>query len=327
MVNVFSSRGAVDAEAAAWIARLQSSKRDAATEAALKAWLSGSAARREAFERATETWALIPGAAAFDDDVGDAAQPASAQPKLWSRHRTAGQALALAASLLLILGGVVWWIAHRPIAYVTGRGEQKVATLSDGSRIALDTDTALDVDYRPDVRKITLNHGEAMFDVAHNTKRPFIVAAGDKRVRAVGTSFIVRRIDGNVEVTLLKGKVAVTEVGASHKPGAVRLTMLAPGERLIAGNGASPVIDTPAIDTVTAWRRGQIVFDRTPLADALSELERYGGPNIMVPDARLAGTPVSGVFSTNDTVEFATAIARLHGWRVVQSGKELQIEE
>jgi len=326
MVRAFSSRGAVDAEAAAWVARLQSSHRNAATEAALKAWLSADVARREAFERATEIWALIPGAAAFDDDV-DATSPGPAQSRPWSRHRMVAQVFALAASLLLIVGGLTWWMVHRPVAYVTSRGEQEVATLTDGSRIALDTDTALKVDYRPDVRRITLDHGEAMFDVAHNSRRPFIVAAGDKRVRAVGTSFIVRRIGGDVEVTLLKGKVAVTEVGAPRKTRPAKPTMLAPGERLIADNDASPVIDTPSIDTVTAWRRGQIVFDRTPLAGALSELARYGGPEVTVPDPRLAATPVSGVFSTNDTAEFATAIARLHGWRVIPNGRQLQIEQ
>jgi transmembrane sensor len=327
MVSALSPRRTVDAEAAAWVARLQSTHRDLATEAALKAWLNTSAAHREAFERATEIWALIPGAVAFDHNVDDRTSAGPAQSKRQSRHRTVAPAFALAASLLLIVGGLTWWMAHRPIAYVTGRGEQEVATLSDGSRVALDTDTALKVDYRPDARWITLDHGEAMFDVAHNTRRPFIVAAGDKRVRAVGTSFIVRRIDNKVEVTLLKGKVAVSEIGAPHNARPAKPTMLAPGERLIADNDTPPVIDTPPIDTVTAWRRGQIVFDRTPLAAALSELERYGGPEVTVPDPRLAATPVSGVFSTNDTAEFAMAIARLHGWRVVPDGAQFKIEQ
>lgn len=324
MVNHSPSHRQVEAEAAAWIARLQATPRDSATEAALKAWLNGDAARRDAFERATELWAMIPGAAAFED--GDAARQPS-RPNAWRAPFASLRVLALAASLLLVLGSVAWWLMDRPVTYTTERGEQEVATLDDGSRIALDTDTRLDVDYKPDVRQITLDHGEAMFDVAHNTRRPFIVAAGNKRVRAVGTSFIVRRIDGDVEVTLLKGKVAVTEVKSGLSSAAAKPTMLAPGERLTTNKDAPAAIDMPPIDTVTAWRRGQIVFDETPLSKAIAELGRYGGPKIKVADPRLSTTPVSGVFSTNDTAEFAVAIARLNGWRVVHDGSQLTIEE
>ncbi|MGN6376128.1 MAG: FecR family protein [Sphingomonas sp.] len=317
-----------DAEAAAWIARLQSPRRDSATEAALQSWLGDSAARRDAFERATEIWAMIPGATGHRAGPSDEDASAPARGASLSSYPVALRALALAASLLVMVCSLAWWAAHRPTSYVTARGEQEVATLTDGSRIALDTDTRLAVDYRRDIRRITLDHGEAMFDVAHNTKRPFIVFAGDKRVRAVGTSFIVRRIDGNVEVTLLRGKVEVTQVarGRTATDG-TKPTVLVPGERLIADKDAPAAIDTPAIDTVTAWRRGQIVFDETPLSGAIAQLERYGGPQVTVPDPRLAAVPVSGVFSTNDTAEFAAAVARLHGWRVVRDGRQLQIEE
>lgn len=324
MVTRSSSQGSLEAEAAAWIARLQSTPRDTATEDALKAWLNGDAARRDAFERATEIWAMIPGAVAVG---GRGIQPERAVPVTPGTHFVARHALAMAASLLLIFSGLAWWASHRPITYATGIGEQEVATLNDGSRIALDTDTMLDVDYQPDVRLITLEHGEAMFDVAHNTQRPFIVTAGSKRIRAVGTSFIVRHINGDVEVTLLKGKVAVTETKTGRSTAADRPTMLTPGERLTADKDAPAAIDMPPIDAVSAWRRGQIVFDQTPLSKAIAELERYGGPQINVSDPRLAAIPVSGVFSTNDTAEFAAAISRLNGWRVTHRGDELMIEE
>lgn len=324
MVTRSSPGRQVEAEAAAWVARLQSTPRDMATEVALKAWLSGDAARRDAFERATEIWAMIPGAAAFD--VGDE-EHAPTRSGAAMAASVATRALALAASLLLVFGSLAWWMTHRSVAYVTGLGEQEVATLNDGSRIALNTDTTLDVDYQPNVRQITLEHGEAMFDVAHNRQRPFIVAAGSKRIRAVGTSFIVRSIDGDVEVTLLKGKIAVTDAKASRSSATAKATMLVPGERLTADKDAPAAIDMPSIDTVTAWRRGQIVFDDIPLSKAIAELARYGGPEINVSDPRLAATPVSGVFSTNDTAEFAVAIAKLNGWRAVRSGDELTIEQ
>src|SRR5690242_15521461 len=129
MVNHSPSHRQVEAEAAAWIARLQATPRDSATEAALKAWLNGDAARRDAFERATELWAMIPGAAAFED--GDAARQPS-PPNAWRAPFASLRVLALAASLLLVLGSVAWWLMDRPVTYTTERGEQEVATLDDG---------------------------------------------------------------------------------------------------------------------------------------------------------------------------------------------------
>src|SRR5690606_20728867 len=117
-------------------------------------------------------------------------------------------AAALAASLVIALGGV-WWLTEVRGAYATRPGEQKVATLKDGSRIALNTDTRLDVRFDAGRRRIRLDRGEAMFEVAHDADRPFVVVAGDTRVQALGTVFIVRRTGDDVVVTLVKGRVAV----------------------------------------------------------------------------------------------------------------------
>ncbi len=110
-----------------------------------------------------------------------------------------------------------------------------------------------------------------MFEVAPNPRRPFIVTAGDKTVRAVGTSFIVRKAGDGVVVTLIQGKVAVSDV-ADGRPGPVAPppTMLVPGERLTVTGDALSTIDRPSIDAVTAWRRGQAVFADTAAAGAPS---------------------------------------------------------
>jgi transmembrane sensor len=326
MVISSSRPRVVVAEAAAWVARLQATPRDAATEAALKSWLGADAENRDAFERATEIWAIIPGAAAIDRGYKPGGSMVRERRADLGSQPSLRRNFALAASLLLVLAGSVWVIlGHRPATYVTRAGEQEVAALADGSRVALNTETAIQVDYKPDVRRITLEHGEAMFDVAHNMARPFIVDAGNTQVRAVGTSFIVRRIDDDVQVILLKGRVAVSAVKAGRSAGSATPTMLDPGERLTADKDVPAAIDNPSMEVVTAWRRGQVVFDEIPLASAAAELGRYGGPRITVADPRLAATPVSGVFATNDAAEFAAAVAKLHGWRVEQAGDELRI--
>ncbi|HVJ01225.1 MAG TPA: FecR domain-containing protein [Sphingomonas sp.] len=306
-----------DAEAAAWVARLQSPARTEASEAALRTWLLADPEHEAAFERANEIWSILPGAAASS---GFAAAP--------QRHRPLREqrVLALAASILLLLGvGALWWMLRAPDAYLARPGEQTVATLDDGSRIALNTDTRVEVRYAPDVRRIRLDRGEAFFEVAPNRVRPFIVEAGDKQIRALGTSFAVRYMREGVVVTLVTGKVSVSDLRAGGRGEAIKPTLLTPGERLTAGRGRPATIDRPAIDTVTSWRRGQAVFSDTPLAAAVAEMNRYGGTHILIEDPRLASMRVSGVFATNDTAEFAQAVAALHGLRVVRSGDELRI--
>ncbi|MBO9622479.1 MAG: FecR domain-containing protein [Sphingomonas sp.] len=306
-----------DAEAAAWVARLQSPSRTEATEGALRAWLCADPAHEDAFERANEIWSILPGAAASRGLSTPAARHA---PK--RDHRV----LALAASILLLLSvGVAWWVQRAPDAYSTRVGEQTVATLDDGSRIALNTDTKVEVRYAPNVRRIRLDHGEAFFEVAHNRVRPFIVEAGNKQVRALGTSFSVRYAPEGVVVTLVTGKVSITDLRAGRRAEAIKPTVLTPGERLTAGPDHPATIDRPAIEAVTAWRRGQAVFSDTPLSAAVAEMNRYGGQHVAIEDPRLASLRVSGVFATNDTGEFAQAVAALHSLRVVQSGDQLRI--
>ncbi|QAY77610.1 FecR family protein [Sphingosinicella sp. BN140058] len=311
----------IDAEAAAWIARLNSDARCPETDEALRAWLQADPAHEAAFERATEIWSMIPGAART---AGlDRPAPRAQRPSLCAPQPYWG--MALAATILIAVGAGGWWAAHRPLDYETAIGEQRVATLKDGSRIALNTDTEVHVDFEDNLRKVILDRGEAMFEVAPNPDRPFVVTAGDRTVRAVGTSFIVRRTESGVVVTLIQGKVAV----ASLRPTSDRRTdapaMLTAGERLTATAEAPSTIDQPSIEAATAWRRGQAVFTDTPLAAAVSELNRYGGPRIAIGDPRLGSLRVSGVFATNDTAEFAAAIAALHGLRVEPGQSELRI--
>ena len=303
----------LDAEAAAWLARLYG---DEGVRPALEAWLAEDAAHAAAFARANEVWAILPRAARPADERARVA----AAPQ---RPRLSRAAVALAASLLLGFGGL-WWSFGTGGDYATRPGEQKVATLDDGSRIALNTDTRVGVQFDDSRRRITLEKGEAMFEVAHDAARPFVVIAGDTRVQAIGTVFIVRRTGDDVVVTLIKGKVAVTP----DQPPAGRATeamlMLRPGEKLTEPADGPIRIEPESVEVATAWRRGQRIFRETPLGSAVAELNRYGGPVIMVDDPRIAALPISGVFTTN-AADFAEAAATLHGLRVEKEGDTLHI--
>lgn len=306
----------IDAQAAVWLAALNGD-RDHAVRPALNAWLAEDAAHAAAFQRASEVWAILPRAATREPET----QSHAGAP----RRRTWRFGVAMAACVSVLLGvGVLAWSLADAGGYSTRAGEQKVASLQDGSRLALNTDTRVDVRFDADRRRIDLEHGEAMFEVAHDASRPFVVVAGDTQIRAIGTIFTVRRTRDDVVVTLIKGRVAVSNARARPGGPADAVVMLRPGEKLTEPVQGTTRVEPESIEAATAWRRGQAMFDDTPLGTAVTELNRYGGPQIVVDDPRVAALPVSGVFATN-AADFAEAVAALHGLRTERKGKTVHI--
>jgi transmembrane sensor len=302
------------AEAAAWLTRLQAPDRTAATEAAFQAWLREPAHER-AFARATDAWEIIPGAA----------RPAAAKAGgAFDRSRPGrrlAMALAACVALVVAVGGAGAWLARDPV-YTTRPGEQQVFTLSDGSRVALNTGSHLVVDFSEDERRVRLERGEAMFEVTRNPDRPFIVQAGEERVRVLGTTFTVRNDGKKVAVVLVEGRVEVTRE-TPRQPRPVPVAVLAPGERLTVRADAGAAIDRPRVEAVTAWRRGEVMFDETPLIDAAAELNRYGGTQVQVGDPQLASLSLSGVFQTHDPAEFARVAAELYDLKADREGDRI----
>jgi transmembrane sensor len=298
------SHDVVEAEAAAWLARLQGPYRSESSEVAFRAWLKSDPAHEDAFERATEIWDMLPGMdlPAVDrrlDTARDEAEAADA-------HSRRG-VLAMAAGVAALLGvGGSYAFLSRPPVHETVVGEQQVVMLEDGTRVSLNTDSKLAVLYSDGERRVRLDRGEAMFEVMKDPARPFIVDADEQHVRALGTTFIVRRDVDRTAVTLLEGKVEVT--GPSSVKGG-RIALLTPGERVTVNPAAGAALDRPSVEAVSAWRRGEVVFEDTSLLQAAEELNRYSEDNLVVADPSLASLRISGVFATKDLAEVARAIA------------------
>jgi transmembrane sensor len=313
-----ADRAKLEAEAASWLARLHSSRKSPNTESAFRAWLGESEAHRHAFERATEIWDMLPSVA------GNFHASAPQPERAWPTRRAPQRARAvLAAAVAALLAVTPFWWESRPFVYETKVGEQQVLTLSDRSRVALNTNSEIEVRYSKAERRVVLDHGEALFEVSHDRARPFLVVSGDEVVRAVGTRFVVRRDGGETRVTLLEGKVQVFGPSAPRR---APLAVLAPGQRLTVTPDAGAELDRPSsIDAVTAWRRGEIVFDNSSLIDAAEELNRYSDIHLVIADPQIASLRVSGVFSTKDVPEVAKAFASLYGLKVEQDGKNYKL--
>jgi transmembrane sensor len=326
------------AEASVWIARLHGDAHGRATEEGLRRWLQENPDNARAFELATEVW----------DDAENLRRLVPFQPPGHIEHRSRWRPMAavLACAMLLIAVGVVWFEYAGVIA--TGVGEQRQLVLQDGTRVFLNTDTRIVVKYDKEARHVELRRGEALFNVAKQASWPFIVVAGDRQVRAVGTSFVVRKDAQRVAVTLVEGKVLVspvvpaltelvepiidppkaieesTQLPASGGSGQGAIA-LAAGQRLTFSAGAPTRLDTPSVEKATAWRRGQVILDDTPLQAAAAEMNRYNETKLVIEDPAARELLISGLFQAGDSSHFANAVAHAYGLNVVTRGDEIVI--
>lgn len=201
--------------------------------------------------------------------------------------------------------------------YAAPRAEMRAITLSDGTDVLLDAGSALDVVASEPERIVRLLQGQAYFNVT-KTGRPFVVEAGDGRVRVLGTQFDVRLFGDSAEVTLQEGSVAVSGPGAGEQT-------LTPGERIRIepdGPGAPEAVD---LGDATAWRSGRYVFYHRPLGEVVEVLERHGRGRLMVVGADLAAKPVSGSILLNDSDDALQALAGISGFHVIQLPGSIKI--
>lgn len=300
------------AEAAAWVGGLSDPNRSSDLEVRFKQWLAESDANRSAWERQNDAWDLSGGLRSrFESNRAD--RETSGVPR--QPRMLFAVAAVLSAALVAFL--LAWLISLRSGAVATGTGEQRLTVLPDGSRVTLNTDTRILVQFDRQLRRVRLERGEALFDVRKAKDRPFVVVAGDREIRALGTAFEVRR-DGQEElsVTLIEGTISVTEARhaeesrAAHASPSPDVTLLtSPGQRATFVIGGPPRLDRPALQQVIAWQSGEVVFNGTPLPEAAREMNRYSERQITVEGRRMTSLRVGGLFRAGDSTAFARAMA------------------
>lgn len=300
MTNPTKRVETAETEAAAWHTRLGAPRVSTETIEEFFAWRR-TPANAEAYRRVEKVWADT-NALRSDPDIetalGAALSRRSGQkPERVVRRRLIGVA-AVGAAAALAVGG--WYWVQSMGVYATAVGEQRVVQLADGSSVRLDTGSRVRVRFDGDRRLVDLEQGQALFTVAHDSRRPFVVAAGATQVTAVGTVFDVRREAQEVRVTLVSG---VVDVRGGQGRGA---------QRMIAGHQAKvtgPDIRTSRIDVsaVTGWTEGRVEFRDTPLKQAVSEVNRYLTDKIELDAPALENESVNGVFKTGDRDAFVSA--------------------
>lgn len=265
----------------------------------------------------------------------DAGAPARASSSVSAAHVAPWKAgrralFAAAAGVLAIAAGIGFWQVWQSGVYSTGIGEQRLVNLADGSTIELNADSRIRVRLGNRQRIVDLLAGQALFHVAKDTSRPFIVHSDSTSVRAVGTQFDVNREASDTIVTVLEGRVAVasTDLNLTYGPAgreraptqalpagtaqtdlpadtglptAERPLYLSAGEQVILTAQAVSKPAHPDVAAATAWRERKLIFSSSPLTDVAGEYNRYHEKRLRVADPALKDFRISGVFSAADS--------------------------
>lgn len=281
-------------QAAEWFARVQDAPLDAGLMAQLRAWLEAHPSHREEYEVLARLWCAA-------DFIPQQRLQALCEPEpVRQLPRRGLLRQALAAGVAVAALGLGWsgWQYQRlnhQDALQTAFGERRQVDLPDGSHLELNGGTRLQVAFSAGRRHIVLEAGEAMFTVAHDTSRPFVVDTAQGSVTVTGTRFDVRLDPALTRVAVEQGSVRVQGRDASLA-------------QLTAGQGSSidaqgKVAGPYAVNAaaLTAWRQGKLVFDNATLAEVVAEVSRYRAQPLRVAPGKVAGLRLSSTFSTDDT--------------------------
>jgi transmembrane sensor len=305
-------------EAAEWFTRLSQRKVTTADVKQFSTWRRN-AENARAFSRLEAMWDAA-GTLAQNPEMAAMTQDASSRRAGLARRNRRGSGLlipiGIATAIVLVLGAGTWaWVIRQPVTYVTAVGEQRTVQLDDGSRMILDTDTRVAVHYSGARRVVTLASGQAMFDVASEAARPFLVKAGDTEVTALGTRFDVRVSGPGARVILVEGQVAVRQ-GAAAGEG----WTLAPGQQ-ITTSARRPEVIAANVPAATSWTVGRLTFENTPIAVAVAEVNRYSREPIELRDERISTIRVSGAFNAGDVDGFVAALSDLYALQTTRSAE------
>lgn len=292
-------------QAAEWFVRLRANDCSGAERLAFERWLAEDEGNRREYEAVCRLWDELDGLA---PSFREAAPAVAVRGKGPFR-----QAWAAAAMVVLVLGGLLFFLLHESGVYRTAKGEQQSVQLTDGTVIHMNSDTALQVSESG--RAVALRQGEVLFEVRSDPARPFHVNTGTGVIRVLGTRFNVRSHAEYVRVAVLEGHVEVeSPQGEKRRLSAGHATAWAVG-------GAFTVpVESFEQRAVLAWREGKMIFDATPLSEVVEEFNRYSTSPLHLGDPTLQTITLSGTFRIANREEFPPLLERMLPITVRQTG-------
>ncbi len=307
--------------AAAWLERRDRADWSEADQAELDKWLVQSPGNLLAYWRVEAAWDNTNRLIAVRPFDRRAPEP-EPRGRLMS---VLSKIVAGCAAVAVLGGGFLLLTPHaKEQAYATPVGGHEIVSLADGSQIELNTDTVVRTDVSPDHRFASIEKGEAFFQISHDAKHPFVVAAGNRRITVLGTKFFVRQSANRLEVGLIDGRIWFDANNRELQPQAM---LLAPGDIAIA-TPTSVFLKRASEQQLTSelgWRKGVLIFDNTALADAAAEFNRYNTRHIVIDDKSVAQLKVVGTFPKQNLSAFVDVAQEVFNLRVDKRGDQIVI--
>lgn len=319
------------AAAARWLARRDRGL-SGAERAAYEQWLNERAEHAGAIARLERSWSRLDALRALAPATGTVINPDLLAPR---RRRAWLWPSALAAAAALAVAALSWWrpLAERDAPVVAMHPGPAQMTLADGSLVELDREAEIELRFTPERRGVRLRRGQAHFTVAKDAARPFVVAAEQFAVRAVGTAFTVQLEEQAVSVLVTEGTVQLGELHTAGDVGspARDLTAVTAGQHAFVRGGeagAEPrlVIRDVArteIDEAVAWQRMRLDFDNLPLREVVEIFNRFNARQLLIADRPTGELLVGGSFRADNVEPFVRLLDTGLGVSVTPQGDAL----
>ena len=309
MTNVYPlppQKRSVD-EASEWLAKLDRTL-SASEQQELETWLAQHPENRRALLRLASLW----------DKMDSLSRLSELFPSAHPRQRRRFRYSAIAASLAMVViaGGLVLQYSAEPQStpadpaianvtrlYETAIGERSTVRLPDQSVLTLNTNSLVNVTYNDVQRILGLDRGEMSIEVAHDSRRPLSVFAGQKQVRAVGTAFNVQILDeAQVELIVTDGTVMVVDEDEPAGSAPATARTVTKGEKVLLGVDRETIskVSDSALSAELSWRQGNLIFRGETLAAAIAEVSRYTPVKFEIADERLKELRIGGLFKAGD---------------------------
>ena len=341
-----SASSLVEAEALAWIAQLNGDDVSEKDLAAFREWVNRSPAHQKEIKELSELWTGLNVLTVMDEPIRQADKLSKQLRKNKARQNWRRQILLPVLSVASILAVVIIapTVLNRndipasyeaqvnvPLIFKTAKGEHQTHSLEDGSVITLNTDSYVEVDFTKSQRDIRLLKGEALFSVAHDEQRPFLVFANDGIIRAVGTEFSVHITDFAMEVIVSEGSVELstlkpTKPATENFPNITKVASLGvikAGHSAQVKNSQASIanVSNEVIDAELSWRVGRLDFTGEGLEEAIAEYTRYTDMDIKIIDPELKKIRLGGSFPTNEPDLFLKNLEFNFGIKVEKVGQ------
>ena len=341
-LNTTSAEDQVQIEAASWIAQLDNGKLSALDKLALAEWMARSPRHKQVLTHLTKIWGGID--LVFDDVIIPETKVSFwrvVRSWIWVRPAHFITSVTASLAMLLLVSFVVTANLKTQLpenfqVYQAAKGNNASHDLSDGSILHLNTDTLVEVKFTKNTRILRLLRGEAYFEVAKDSSRPFHVYAGESRVAAIGTAFSVKLHGERVDVIVREGKVRFDRVEDINGKSLVEVeksvkidtpVFMEAGQSMEFEESIQKVVqvDETFLDKNLAWQRGEMIFSGESLETVVDEMNRYSAKTIVISDRDLRSELVSGTFKSDDIPAILDAFEFTMGISVDENDRKVYL--